>query len=168
MAATKTTKLLATFWVGQAHLAIDAHHVQEVLVNQPMVRVPRTEPSVRGLINLRGQVVTAIGLADRLGIHQAADHNPPFCVVVRTDDGPVSLLVDSVGGVLNTEDLRCDPPPDTLDEAMQYLVTGVHQLEGDLLLVLDVARATEVRAGMTTTTDNQSSNNQSRDNREEF
>ena len=159
MVATRTTKLLATFWVGHAHLAIDAHYVQEVLVNQPMVRVPRTEPSIRGLINLRGQVVTAIGLADRLGIHQPEDHYPPFCVVVRTDDGPVSLLVDSVGGVLNTEELRCDPPPDTLDEAMQYLVTGVHQLEGDLLLVLDVARATEVRAG--------TNDNQSRDNREE-
>jgi purine-binding chemotaxis protein CheW len=160
MALRHTTKLLATFWVGPAHLAIDAHDVQEVLVNQPMVPVPKTEPSIRGLINLRGQVVTAITLAHRLGIAQPSDHYPTFCVVVRTDDGPVSLLVDSVGGVLNTEDLRCDPPPDTLDEAMQYLVTGVHQLEGDLLLVLDVARATEVRAG---TSDNQTS----RDNREE-
>jgi len=158
--ATRTgPKLLATFWVGPAHLAIDAHYVQEVLVNQPMVRVPKTEPSIRGLINLRGQVVTAIDLAHRLGISQPEDRNPPFCVVVRTEDGPVSLLVDSVGGVLSTEDLRCDPPPDTLDEEMQYLVTGVHQLQGDLLLVLDVTRATEVRA----TNDNQTA----RDNREE-
>lgn len=143
---TTTNQLLATFWVGETRWAIDALQVQEILMNQPMVPVPRAEPSICGLINLRGQVVTSISLAERMGLGAQRSTEPPFSVVVRTADGPVSLLVDNVGEVLNTSELRLDQPPDTLDERLRELVTGVYQLEDSLLLRLDVVRATEVRA----------------------
>jgi purine-binding chemotaxis protein CheW len=140
------TALLATFWVGDTRLAIDAQRVQEVLKDQSMVKVPGTDPSIRGLVNLRGQVIVAIELAVRMEIAMPPGHRPSFSVVVRTPEGPVILLVDRVGEVLDASELDADPAPDTLDEALHALITGVHQREADLLLVLDVDKATAVKA----------------------
>lgn len=144
-------ELLATFSVGHTRFAIDAQRVQEVLKDQPMVPVPRTEPSVRGLVNLRGQVITAIGMAERMRPDAVSSHVPAFSVVVRTNDGPVSLLVDEVGEVIDAAGLEADAPPDTLDPALRRMVSGVHQRDEDLLLVLDVDRATEARSHHTNT-----------------
>ena len=143
--APRRTDLLATFWVGGTWLAIDAQRVQEILKDQHMVTVPKTDSSIRGLVNLRGQVIVAIDLAERMSVDRDETMPHHFSVVVCTDEGPVILLVDRVGEVLDASELDADPPPDTLGEALSRLVSGVHQRESDLLLVLDVERATEVR-----------------------
>jgi purine-binding chemotaxis protein CheW len=140
-----TPHLLATFFIGDTHLAIDAAVVQEVLYGQQVFPVPGTERSVLGLMNLRGQVVTTIDLARRMGTERSTPTEKCFHVVVRTDEGPVSLVVDNVSQVFDASDLTPDPPPDTLDSRLVSLVSGVHQREGNLLLVLDVAEATAER-----------------------
>lgn len=142
----KRTALLATFRVAGHRLAIDAARVQEILKDLPMVQVPGTDPSIRGLVNLRGQVIVAIGLADRMGSEAPATGRAPYSVVCRSPEGPVILLVDHVGEVLDASDLDPDPAPETLEPVLAGLVEGVHQLESELLLVLDVDEATAVRS----------------------
>ena len=68
-----------------------------------MTAVPLAPPVVRGLINLRGQIVTAIDLRRRSACRRAPPAEPPINVVVRTDDGAVSLLVDEIGDVVEVE-----------------------------------------------------------------
>jgi purine-binding chemotaxis protein CheW len=136
--------LLATFHVGDTQLAIDAAVVQEVLYGQSVFPVPGTERSILGLMNLRGQVVTTIDLGQRMGTDRRTEVDQSFHVVARTQEGPVSLVVDDVGQVFDPSDLLPDPTPDTLDPKLARLVSGVHQREGSLLLVLDVEAATAV------------------------
>ena len=89
--------------------------VQEVIRYQAMTRVPLAPTVVSGLINLRGQIVTAIDLRRRLGLAGPADEGlHPMNVVVRTDDGAVSLLVDEIGDVVEVTDDAFEPPPETL------------------------------------------------------
>ena len=95
-----------TFSVNDLLLAIDVLEVQEVIRYQDMTRVPTAPPVVRGLINLRGQIVTAIDLRRRLGLPPAGDDQRPMNVVVRTDDGAVSLLVDEIGDVIELGDQK--------------------------------------------------------------
>ncbi len=135
---TPIERLLATFMVGDTHFGVDALQVQEVLRHQPMTTVPLAPPDIRGLINLRGQVVTAMDLRRRLDIEGETDPTEAMNVVVRTDDGPISFLVDAIGDVLDTSGRELHPVPETLREPLRSLVTGVHQLDDDLLLVLDV------------------------------
>ena len=135
-----------TFYVDGLCFGIGVREVQEVIRYQEMTRVPLAASVVRGLINLRGQIVTAIDLRRRLGLPDptpASDHLP-MNLVVRTDDGVVSLLVDEIGEVVEVDEDSFERPPPTLEGVARELVRGVYKREGSLLLVLDTARAVTV------------------------
>lgn len=139
-----TDRQYCTFHVGELFLGIAVVQVQEVIRGQQMTRVPLAGRAVRGLINLRGQIVTAVDLRERLGLPPLADGRVPMNVVVRTEDGPVSLLVDDIGDVLETAEEQYEAVPDTLAPAARALLLGVYKLPGRLLLVLDTSRALEL------------------------
>ncbi|MBK6421145.1 MAG: chemotaxis protein CheW [Gemmatimonadetes bacterium] len=130
-----------TFQLDRLFFGIEVLQVQEVIRSQQMTRVPLAGRAVRGLINLRGQIVTAIDLRERLGLAPVAADRQPMNVVVRTDEGAVSLLVDEIGDVLETEESAYEEPPETLPPAAREMIRGVYKLPGRLLLVLDTEKA---------------------------
>lgn len=138
-----------TFVLDGIHFGVEVMRIQEVIRYQEMTQVPKASAVVRGLINLRGQIVTAIDLRRRLELSDRAADTRPMNVVVRTDDGPVSLLVDEIGDVIEVEDERMERPPETLRGVARDLVSAVCKLDGRLLLVLDTDRATCVSAAET-------------------
>ena len=115
--------------------------VQEVIQHQEMTRVPLAPDVVSGLINLRGQIVSAIDLRRRLGFADRADGVLPVNVVIRTEDGPVSFLVDEIGDVIEVEEENFEQAPETLQGHGGELVRGVYKLPNRLLVVLDTERA---------------------------
>ncbi len=133
-----------TFYVNGIHLGIEVLKVQEVLRYQSMTRVPLANDTVSGLINLRGQIVTAIDLRKRLGMPPRPSDKQPMNVVVRSDDGAVSLLVDEIGDVMETTAERFERPPQTLVGPARDLFLGVYKFEGSLLLVLDTERTLDI------------------------
>jgi purine-binding chemotaxis protein CheW len=135
-----------TFYLDGFLFGVDVLKVQEVIRYQEMTRVPLASSVVRGLINLRGQIVTAIDLRSRLGLKDRPSDALPMNVVVRTEDGAVSLLVDEIGDVLEIDDTILETPPETLRGAARQIVTGVYKLKDRLLLVLDTGRAVDVQA----------------------
>ena len=137
-----------SFFVADCWFGVDVQVVQEVIRYQPMTRVPLAPATVTGLINLRGQIVTAVDLRRRLGLgDRPADAPRPTNVVVRpAEAGPdadaaVSLLVDDIGDVVRPDPDTFEPPPDVLTGPTRELVAGVHKLQGRLLLVLNTAAA---------------------------
>jgi purine-binding chemotaxis protein CheW len=138
------TTQLCTFFVAGQYFGLDVLHVQEIIRHQQMTRVPLAPPVVRGLINLRGQIVTAIDLRRRLDLPDRPDDQPPVNVVLRTDDGAVSLLVDDIGDVLLVDEALFERPPETLRGSARELIRGAYKLEGRLLMVLDTQRAVNV------------------------
>ena len=102
-----------------------------------MTRVPLAPPVVRGLINLRGQIVTAVDLARRLELKERPANQLPVNVVVQTEDGPVSLLVDEIGDVLNVSEELFERPPETLQGIARELIIGAYKMNDRLLLLLD-------------------------------
>ena len=133
-----------TFVVGPHLFGLEVHSVQEVIRYQPMTRVPLAPASVGGLINLRGQVITAVDLRQRLDLPARADDELPMNVVVRTDDGAVSLLVDSIGPVLEARDSDFEAPPETLVGPTRQVIRGAYKRNDRLLLAVDVRKAIEI------------------------
>lgn len=133
-------RLYATFVVANTLFGVDATDVQEILLPQRLTRVPLAPSEVDGLANLRGQVVVTIDLRKRLHLPPAEAESDVVNIVLRTDSGPVSIVVDEVGDVLEAHDDDLDVPPPTLSRPTKDLVTAVHKLDDRLLLVLDVAR----------------------------
>jgi purine-binding chemotaxis protein CheW len=137
-------KQLCTFRVAGGYFGIPVEHVQEVVRPQPITPVPLAPPVVRGLINLRGQILTAIDLRSRLGLGEPGDQEKLMNVVVRTDDSPVSFLVDEIGEVLDVDEDTFEAPPETLQGDMRELIRGAYKLEGRLLLALSTERTVDL------------------------
>jgi len=138
------TRQLCTFSLDGHLFGVDAQRVQEVIRYQEMTRAPMAPPAVGGLINLRGQIVTAIDLRTRLGLTPRPAGKLPMNVVVRSDDGAVSLLVDQIGDVIEVNPNDFESPPDTLQGASRELVLGAYKLHQRLLLLLDCERAVQL------------------------
>lgn len=133
-----------TFTLDDRTYGVDVRAVQEVLRGQPRTRVPLAPPAIAGLINLRGQVLTAFDLRPGLELPARSPDREPMLVVVRVDgvDGePVALLVDTIGAVVDVEPDQFEPPPDTLTGPSRDLILGAYKLPDRLLLALDVDRA---------------------------
>jgi purine-binding chemotaxis protein CheW len=130
-----------TFFVDGQYFGVDVLQVQEVIRYQEMTRVPLAPPVVRGLINLRGQIVTAIDLRRRLSLEDRPDDQAPVNVIIRTEDGAVSLLVDEIGDVLEVSEKQFEGPPETLQGTARELIRGAYKLKDRLLLILDTERA---------------------------
>jgi purine-binding chemotaxis protein CheW len=126
-----------TFYLGDQYFGLDVLKVQEIVRYQPFTVVPLAHPTVRGLINLRGQIVTAIDLRERLALPPRPESQQPVNVVVQTDDGAVSLLVDEIGDVLEVTEQQFERPPETLQGAARELIQGAYKLAERLLVILD-------------------------------
>lgn len=128
---------LVTFKTGEYTLGINVLEVQEVLKHQQMTPVPLASEEVKGLLNLRGHIVTAIGLRERLRLAAATDECKQMNLIVSLRDGAASLVVDSVGDVITLDPEMYKPRPSTLKPPLRDMVTGVYQLERGLLLHID-------------------------------
>lgn len=138
-----------TFYVDGLFFGVDVLRVQEVIRFQEMTRVPLASSVVSGLINLRGQIVTAIDLRRRLGLTDRPADQLPMNVVVRTDDGAVSLLVDEIGDVLEVDETTYERPPETLTGAARQIVRGVYKLKDRLLLIIDTDQTVDLHEKLT-------------------
>lgn len=131
-----------TFTMDDMTFGVEVERVQEAIRFQAMTPVPLAPPVVGGLVNLRGQIVTAVDLRHRLGLSERSGTVAPMNLVVHTGEGVVSLLVDQVGDVVEVGDTAPEPVPDTVTAPGSELIVGAHQLSEGLLLVLDTEAAT--------------------------
>ena len=127
-----------TFRVGPLFLGIDVAKVQEVLRYQAMTPVPLAPPIVKGLVNLRGQIITALDLRHMLKLTPFGSTERPMNVVVRSGTEVVSLLVDTIGDVIEVQPASFERIPETVPGHLRALVSGVFKLESELLLALEV------------------------------
>ncbi len=137
-----------TFWVDGLFFGVEVSGVQEVLRYQPLTVVPSAPEAVQGLINLRGQIVTALDLRCRLGLPPRPEDALPMNVIVRSRGEVVSLLVDDIGDVITVDTspggLEIEPTPANVPSTVQDVVSGVLALPDAILLVLDADRAADV------------------------
>jgi purine-binding chemotaxis protein CheW len=136
-----------TFYVHQLFFGIDVTKVQEVIRYQEMTRVPLASGVVRGLINLRGQIVTAVDMRHLLKLPTLDPDALPMNVVVRREDGAISLLVDEIGDVIQVPPEAFDRVPDTVRGPSRELIKAVCKLDGRLLMVLDSDCVAGIDAG---------------------
>ncbi len=129
-----------TFELAGLLFGIDVQQTQEIITDQPVTPVPRAADSVKGLINLRGRIVSAIDLRECLGLESRPENSRQVNLIVQYNGEPVSLLVDRMGDVLSVDDSMFVPAPETVDPAAIELIQGAYKLAEGLLMILDVDR----------------------------
>jgi purine-binding chemotaxis protein CheW len=133
--------------MGQRLYGMPVDEVQEVMREQAMTRVPLAGSAVRGLINLRGRIVTAIDLRRGLGLGEEKINRPLMNVVVSNEESTVSFLVDAIGDVLDVGEESFESVPETLQGGARKLVSGVYKLPDGLLHVLDSEKCVQIGEG---------------------
>jgi purine-binding chemotaxis protein CheW len=133
-----------TFYLDGLLFGVELKGVQEVIRSLDVTQVPLAPEVVSGLINLRGQIVTAVDLRRRLELPPRPGDAMVMNVVVRSEDGAVSLLVDEIGDVVEVEDSSFEPAPETLRGAVRVMILGVHKLKNQLLHVMDIEKACQM------------------------
>ena len=139
--SSKDARQVCTFTVDGLLFGVDVIQVQEVLRYQEMTPVPLAPGVVSGLINLRGQIVTALDMRPRLGRPPRSADLPPTNLILRDQQRVVSLLVDEFGDVVEVEADSFEPAPETLPAASRDLIDGVYKFQPQLLLLLNTERA---------------------------
>lgn len=134
------TSQYCTFYLDKLLFGVKLKAVQEVIGALDMTKVPLAPAVVSGLINLRGQIVTAVDLRRCLELGPASPARLAMNVVVGSEDGAVSLLVDEIGDVLEVDESTFELPPETLHGTVRSMILGVHKLSDRLMLVLDTEK----------------------------
>ncbi len=137
------TRQFCTFTLDGGWFGVEVERVQEVLVSREISPVPFCPDAVAGLINLRGQIVTAFDLRRCLDMPALPPGRIPVNLVIRSGSEAVSLLVDEIGDVVETREATFENPPATLQGRARELIRGAHKLDEGLLLVIDTDRALE-------------------------
>jgi purine-binding chemotaxis protein CheW len=120
--------------------------VQDVFMPDRLTRVPLAPPEIAGVLNLRGRIVTAVDLRLRLGMPARTDGRPAMAVGIELKGESYGLLIDSVGEVMKLADGTREANPVNLDAGLARVSAGVHRLDGQLLVILDVDRVLEMTA----------------------
>ncbi len=146
MSANNDSHEFVTVTIADQLFGIPVLSVQDVLGEQRITRVPLAPSEVAGALNLRGRIVTAIDVRERLNLPPRSDDEPGMSVVVEHQGDPYSLLIDSVGEVLSLPADRYERNPATLNPAWRDVSEGIYRLDGELLVVLGVDRLLDFAA----------------------
>jgi len=133
-----------TVMIGEQLFGLPIARVQDVFMPQRLTRVPLAAAEIAGVLNLRGRIVTAIDMRHRLGLPPRSEPRPPMAVGIERNGESYGLLIDTVGEVLKLADDTREINPVNLDRRLAHVSAGVHRLEGQLLVVLDVDRVLDI------------------------
>jgi purine-binding chemotaxis protein CheW len=142
----RNLKEYVTAVIGGQLFGLPILRVQDVFIPERVTRVPLAPPEIAGVLNLRGRIVTLIDMRDRLGLDKRQDDGPAMAIGVESRGESYGLLIDSVGEVLKLDDATREANPINLDPQLARVSAGIHRLEGQLLMVVDVERVLDIGA----------------------
>jgi len=140
---TVTSGELVLFYSGDLLCGLDLSHIREINRNLDIARVHRAPDYVRGVLNLRGQLLTIIDLRRKLNLEPAEIHEQMRVLVVRREEGEVGLLVDQVVDIVPVDAEDLELPPANLSGVEGSFFCAVYTMENDLAAVLDLGRVLE-------------------------
>lgn len=135
-----STNQFSTFRVDGRYYGVNVKLVQEITQLMPLTRVPLAPEYVAGLINLRGQIATAIGLRELFKLGQNPDTSKGVNVICKSEGPLLALVVDEIGDVLEVEDEIFEPTPDTVNPLVAQFMSGVYKLPHDILSIIDIQK----------------------------
>src|SRR4051812_426484 len=135
----KDTEAFVTFTVAGQLFGVPVTQVQDILTPDAIAPVPGGPAEVRGLINLRGRIVTVIDMRTRLALPRG-EEKTGMCVTVEAGGEPYTLFVDSVGDVIKLPRALREANPATLDAVWREVADAVYRTDQGLLVALHIDR----------------------------
>lgn len=138
MTAQDETAQFLTAYVNGHYIGLPIHHIQDVIGPQALTAIPRARHAIAGVLNLRGRIVTAIDMHERLEEQRTKDKSASMGIIIESHDELFSLLVDHVEDVMTIELEKIERTPPTLNPLWQSVCSGVLQMQGKIMILLDI------------------------------
>ncbi|MBL1430841.1 MAG: chemotaxis protein CheW [Robiginitomaculum sp.] len=130
-----------TFFIDDQIFGIPVSDIHEVFHPQSITRVPLAPPEIRGVLNLRGRIVTAIEVREKLNLPALEqDQESLMAIGVEINGESYGLIIDRVGDVLQLPRGKSEAVPMNFDPVWQKFTTEIYRLEDKLLIILDIKR----------------------------
>lgn len=129
-----------SFRIGEHYFGVDIHYIKEVYPEMDFSPTPLAPPYIKGLLNVRGQVVEVIDTAIRLNIDSRPITENSRNIIFKQVKEPIAILVDNIENVIEVEENDIDPPPKHSDDIDSLLIEGVLKYGKDLISILNIQR----------------------------
>ena len=127
-----------TVYIADQLFGVPVSKVQDVFAPHALTSVPLARSEVAGVLNLRGRIVTAIDVRERLGLPPRCTDDPMMAIGIEKGGESYGLIIDRVGEVLTLDASGFEQNPSNLNPRWQEISRGVYRLESSLLVILDV------------------------------
>ncbi|RME37477.1 MAG: chemotaxis protein CheW [Planctomycetota bacterium] len=134
------TLQIVSFRLANETYGVDIHHVQEIILIGRITEMPQVPPYVRGLINLRGNVIPVLDLRVRFGLPVAEQTDDSRIIVLNVDGKTMGVMVDAVEEVLRIQSAQIDTAPPGMAGVGKEYVRGLVNVNDHLLILLDVEK----------------------------
>lgn len=141
MKATKEhheTNQYCGFRIADESFAISVLKVQEVIKAYQLTRIPQAPLHIKGLINLRGQIMTAVSLRNIFGLPERENSDDHMNIVIQVGDDIYALEVDEILDVIEVSSDTYERTPENLDASFRQYISGVYKLKEDILMIVDL------------------------------
>ncbi len=138
--AGEETMLMVTFTLADQTYGGDILQIQEVTQKSTITRVPHVQSYIRGVTNLRGNIVPTLDLRTRLGLHGDDALKGQQIMIARTDHGLIGYIVDSVREVMSVRKSAIEPTPEGWLDVDHRYFTGIAKLDENLVTIIDFNR----------------------------
>ncbi len=129
----------STFYVGTTLCGINILDIQEINKNFEITQVPQSSSYVKGILNLRGRIVTIIDLGQKLGLEPVQKNAENKNIIVNSDNEHIGLLVDAIGDVVHAENHEIEQAPSNIGSVKGRYFQGVLKRKNQLVGILNMA-----------------------------
>jgi len=129
-----------TFFLDLEEYGIEILRVQEIIRMLPVTSVPGTPAHLRGIINLRGQIIPVIDLRRKLGMESKLETSETCIIVVNVQDVALGIIVDRVSEVLSIAAADIEPAPSFGKDVHTDFILGIGKSQSRIKILLDIDR----------------------------
>ena len=137
---TGTNKQFVVFELDNEEYGIDILRVKTIEKVTKVTRIPRTASYIKGVINLRGEIVPIIDLREKFKLEKKEESDNTRIIIVYVDDINVGLIVDSASKVMEIDSGMIEAPPESLGNIEQNNIFGVGKLDNNIIILLDIVK----------------------------
>ncbi len=129
-----------TFHLDVEDYGIEIRHIKEIISIQKITDVPDLPDFVKGVINLRGQVIPTIDLRLRFGL-PFREYDERTCIIItHMNDTPIGVVVDAVNEVLDIPPEMITPPPSVQKGAAHRFILGLGRVGDEVKIILNAGK----------------------------
>ncbi|MEW6982819.1 chemotaxis protein CheW [Colwelliaceae bacterium 6471] len=129
-----------TFILGDEHYGLDIMKVKEIRGYEPVTKIANAPPFIKGVLNLRGDIVPIIDLRLKFNVGEATYNEFTIVIMLHIDERIIGVVVDAVSDVINIQNEDIKPPPEFGVAFDSQYLHGLAPVNEQMVILLNIEK----------------------------